>query len=91
MVEVITKEIGINQISNSFKKVKDYYLNSLNNKESLYKRVESEIFDGSSFEEVKDYFVAQTNKKLTSLRVITDMIAPIFAIICVKIQVSNQN
>lgn len=68
MVEVITKEIGINQISNSFKKVKDYYLNSLNNKESLYKRVESEIFDGSSFEEVKDYFVAQTNKKIDELK-----------------------
>lgn len=69
MVEVITKEIGINQISNSFKKVKDYYLKSLNNKESLYKRVESEIFDGSSFEEVKDYFVTQTNKKIDELKV----------------------
>lgn len=68
MVEVITKEIGINQISNSFKKVKDYYLNSLNNKESLYKRVESEIFDGSSFEEVKDYFVTQTNKKIDEFK-----------------------
>lgn len=68
MVEVITKEIGINQISNSFKKVKDYYLNSLNNKESLYKRVESEIFDGSSFGEVKDYFVTQTNKKIDELK-----------------------
>ena len=69
MVEVITKEIGINQISNSFKKVKDYYLKSLNNKESLYKRVESEIFDGSSFEEVKNYFVTQTNKKIDELKV----------------------
>ena len=69
MVEVITKEIGINQISNSFKKVKDYYLKSLNNKESLYKRVESEIFDGFSFEEVKDYFVTQTNKKIDELKV----------------------
>lgn len=69
MVEVITKEIGINQISNSFKKVKDYYLKFLNNKESLYKRVESEIFDGSSFEEVKDYFVTQTNKKIDELKV----------------------
>ena len=49
MVEVITKEIGINQISNSFKKVKDYY--DLAYARDLSRRLQeaSPAFDGQKF------------------------------------------
>lgn len=60
MSEIVTKEIGVNQISNSFKKVKDYYLYSLENGESILKKVEDELFDGYSFQEVKDYYKKKT-------------------------------
>lgn len=60
MSEIVTKEIGVNQISNSFKKVKDYYLYSLENVESIFKKVEDELFDGYSFQEVKDYYKEKT-------------------------------
>ncbi len=60
MSEIVTKEIGVNQISNSFKKVKDYYLYSLENGESIFKKVEDELFDGYSFQEVKDYYKKKT-------------------------------
>lgn len=56
MAEILTKEIGTNQIAASFNKVKEYYLFSKENKESILKAVENEFFDGYSFQDVKDYY-----------------------------------
>ena len=68
MAEILTKEIGTNQIAASFNKVKEYYLFSKENKESILKAVENEFFDGYSFQDVKDYYKNMVNEKVEEIR-----------------------
>lgn len=68
MTEILTKEIGTNQIAASFNKVKEYYLFSKENKESILKTVENEFFDGYSFQEVKDYYKNMADEKVEEIK-----------------------
>ena len=68
MTEILTKEIGTNQIATSFNKVKEYYLFSKENKESILKSVKDEFFDGYSFQDVKDYYKNMADEKVEEIR-----------------------
>lgn len=68
MTEILTKEIGTNQIAASFNKVKEYYLFSKENKESILKAVENEFFDGYSFQDVKDYYKNMADEKVEEIK-----------------------
>lgn len=68
MTEILTKEIGTNQIAESFNKVKNYCAFSLKNKESILKAVEAEFFDGYSFQDVKEYYKNKTDEKIKEIK-----------------------